>query len=289
MSDHETETSTPFLAGPEHRVRHIIGLFASILACCKLTREPTIRPLGRLICAGLGALLTPLLVIAASPPDGTLPGIGETVLRGVGHSGGQSAVRVEQKLGTWRIRHSKNPSGSFVLLRNDSSIALSFAYWGIAAAVLGPSETTTRNCSSGGPGRTLVVGTDQGEIIHSVSVECGDAVQVSLAEPPTASPAGSSVGHASFALTVGDERWQVSHTKNANGMLIVIRNASGHISIATDGGAPTFLPPGSTTAWSCDGSDRAGAMIEAKTEKDYLLYSAYIECGDVLAVTRAGN
>ena len=211
-------------------------------ALCGSTQEPIVRRHGSIACTGVIALVAPLAVVAAAAAEGPVPDMDGAVV----YSEGQSAERVADELGTWRIRRTRNPHGSFVLIRNESSVALSVTHGGIPAESLIPGRAIATDCSGEAASQTLVLGIYEGDVFYSDSVECGDAVQITLVDLTAESPAGSSAEHTLFDLTAETDRWRVSHTKNDKGRLIVIRNAGGPVFVSRDG------TPASTVACGAD-------------------------------------
>ena len=267
----------------------IRSIFRATSAILTGRHAPSARLLGWINRYGMCAFIAQLAFFTASATEKATPGAGTTVTEAAAHSAEQPVLRVESERGTWRIRRSSNPHGSFVLVRNGSSVALSVSYDDIAAESLVPSEATTIDCSRDTPTRTLVLGMDHADIIHSGRVACGDAIEISLVEPSTESPSESSLQHASLALTDETDLWRVSHTKNTNGKRIVIRNIGGRVSVARPGRPPVQLESGQSTAWFCDGPHHGGADVEIRGAENNSLYKAYVVCGDGLAVTKVGE
>lgn len=266
------------------RIHSFVALLS--LAVPWVSNESTIPFSKRLHRGGLFSLLALLLASPTLAEDLTVKDLGAQDSKGMSLSIGHSTTKVRLAESSWRIRHSTNSVGKFVLIRNDSSFDISVAYDNNAPTSIGPSATTISACGSDAPKRTLFVWTASGDSIHRVGVDCGDSLQISMSQEPTEAPSGTSEEQASFTVTENDERWRVSHTRNANGRVVLIRNFGGPVSLVRDGAPPTLLAPGITTTWSCSG---ANTRILAKTESDYVLYNDYLECGDGLTVTKAGN
>lgn len=93
----------------------------------------------------------------------------------VGHA---ERIALEQQ--TWTFSHAKNPSGSFLLVRNasqpDSGQVLSISLGHTPTQTLAPRETATWNCDALEDGPMLRVLTPAGETAFASEVDCGDAV-----------------------------------------------------------------------------------------------------------------
>ena len=83
----------------------------------------------------------------------------------------------------WRIRRSKSPTGSMMLLRNETGVPLiaSFAGedgQGAAAERVPAGGTVARRCEASGAGHPLAIASEQGEGVLDAQLKCGDSVVV---------------------------------------------------------------------------------------------------------------
>ena len=83
----------------------------------------------------------------------------------------------------WRIRRAKNPTGTLVLIRNETGVPLiaSFARGSGREAVrerVAAGGTVAQRCKAGGAGFPVAVASEQGEGVLDAQLRCGDSVVV---------------------------------------------------------------------------------------------------------------
>ena len=98
------------------------------------------------------------------------------------------AEEVSLGTGTWTVSHAKNPSGSFLLVRNvsppDSERVLSVSLGTAPERALAARKTSTWNCDALEEGNTLLVRASTGETVFAGDVACGDAVYLRSSPAP---------------------------------------------------------------------------------------------------------
>lgn len=89
---------------------------------------------------------------------------------------------------TWTVSHARNPSGSFLLVRNvsppDSGRVLTVSLGAAPEQVLAARETSTWSCDALEGGSTLLVRATTGETVFAGEVACGDAVYLRSSSAP---------------------------------------------------------------------------------------------------------
>ena len=77
----------------------------------------------------------------------------------------------------WRIRRAKNPTGTLVLIRNETGVPLiaSFAAEDQRVPVSG---TAVRHCEASGAGYPVAIASEQGEGVLDAQLRCGDSIVV---------------------------------------------------------------------------------------------------------------
>lgn len=83
----------------------------------------------------------------------------------------------------WRIRRAKNPTGSLVLIRNETGVPLiaSFAGGSGREAIrerVAAGGTVVRRCEASGASYPVAVASEQGEDVLDAQLKCGDSVVV---------------------------------------------------------------------------------------------------------------
>ena len=83
----------------------------------------------------------------------------------------------------WRIRRSKSPTGSTMLLRNETGVPLIASFAGedgedAAAERVPAGGTVVRRCEASGAGYPLAIASEQGEGVLAAQLKCGDSVVV---------------------------------------------------------------------------------------------------------------
>lgn len=83
----------------------------------------------------------------------------------------------------WRIRRSKSPTGSMMLLRNETDVPLIASFAGkdgqdAAGERVPASGTVVRRCEASGADYPLAIASEQGEGILDAQLKCGDSVVV---------------------------------------------------------------------------------------------------------------
>ena len=88
-------------------------------------------------------------------------------------------VRGEQ----WRIRRSKNPTGSMMLLRNETGVPLIASFTGedgqdAAGDRVPAGGTVERRCEAGAASYPVAVASERGEGVLNAQLRCGDSIVV---------------------------------------------------------------------------------------------------------------
>ena len=83
--------------------------------------------------------------------------------------------------GPWRIRWAKNPMGSVVLLRNETTAPLLVSFAGEDGPVP-PGGTVAQRCDVGTTNYPLAVASELGESLLDTQLKCGDSIVVQSAD-----------------------------------------------------------------------------------------------------------
>ncbi len=119
--------------------------------------------------------------------DAAAPPVASTAVRS---SRMEAAPAKEVALGTdtWTVSHAKNPSGSFLLVRNvsppDSERVLSVALGTAPERTLAARETSLWSCDALAAQSTLVARATTGETVFAGEVACGDAIYLRSSPAP---------------------------------------------------------------------------------------------------------